>query len=91
MSETDTQVVAEKGRRIVKERRAVVVSAKSQETVIVTVERRVKHPKYKKYLTVRKRFAAHDTLGCQEGDLVLIRETRPMSKTKRWRVFKKLA
>jgi small subunit ribosomal protein S17 len=79
-----------KRRRTVKERSGVVVSAKAMKTVIVSVERRVQHAKYKKYVTVRKRFAAHDEVGCQVGDQVVIRETRPISKTKRWRVASKL-
>lgn len=76
--------------RHTKERRGLVVSAKTDKTVIVSVERRIRHRRYKKYVTVRKRYAAHDTIGVQEGDLVLIRETRPLSKTKRWRVSRKL-
>jgi small subunit ribosomal protein S17 len=76
--------------RQTKERRGVVVSAKMNKTVIVAVERRIRHRKYKKYVMVRKRYAAHDSIGVQEGDVVLIRETRPMSKTKRWRVARKL-
>lgn len=87
---TQDAPVVEPGRRNIKERRGVVVSAKSAKTVIVRVERRIKHRKYKKYITLRKRYAAHDTIGCQEGDLVLIHETAPVSKTKRWRVSKKL-
>lgn len=81
---------AEARRRNIKERRGTVVSAKMQSTVIVSVERRIRHPRYNKYVTVRERFAAHDNLGCVEGDIVLIKETRPMSKTKRWRVSRKL-
>jgi small subunit ribosomal protein S17 len=77
-------------RRTTKERRGKIVSAKMQSTVIVAVERRIRHRRYKKFVTVRERYAAHDTLGCVEGDIVLIRETRPMSKTKRWRVARKL-
>jgi small subunit ribosomal protein S17 len=76
--------------RHTKERRGVVVSTKMNHTVIVSVERRIRHKKYKKYVTVRKRYAAHDQLGVAEGDIVLIRETRPLSKTKRWRVSRKL-
>jgi small subunit ribosomal protein S17 len=76
--------------RSIKVRRGRVVSAKMQQTVVVLVERRVKHRRYKKFVTVRERYAAHDGLGCTEGDIVLIRETRPMSKTKRWRVARKL-
>ena len=77
-------------RRNIKERRGVVVSAKQEKTVVVAVERRVKHRKYKKYMTVQKRYQAHDLVGCEEGDIVRIQETRPMSKTKRWRVMAKL-
>lgn len=79
-----------KAGRQAKERRGVVVSAKMNKTVIVSVERRIRHRKYKKYVTVRKRYAAHDTVGVTEGDFVLIRETSPISKTKRWRVSRKL-
>ena len=77
-------------RRQTKTRRGVVVSAKAEKTVIVRVDRRVKHPVYKKYITRRKRYAAHDLVGCQEGDHVIIVETAPISKTKCWRVQKKL-
>lgn len=77
-------------RRRSKTRRGVVVSAKSEKTVIVRVDRRVKHPRYKKYITRRKRYAAHDLIGCAEGDRVLIVETAPISKTKCWRVAEKL-
>ncbi|MEL7369061.1 MAG: 30S ribosomal protein S17 [Myxococcota bacterium] len=73
-----------------KERRGVVVSAKMQKTIIVRVERRVKHKTYKKYVRVWKRFSVHDEIGCNEGDLVLIQETRPMSKNKRWKVVRQL-
>jgi small subunit ribosomal protein S17 len=79
------------GRRVAKERRGVVVSAKMQKTVVVEVERRVQHPKYPKIIRRTKKLVAHDMLGCVEGDLVRIEETRPMSKTKRWRVTAKLA
>jgi small subunit ribosomal protein S17 len=73
-----------------RERRGVVVSAKTAKTVIVSVERRVQHARYKKLITVRKRYAAHDEVGCQVGDQVVIRESRPISKTKRWRVASKV-
>ncbi|MGF1509655.1 MAG: 30S ribosomal protein S17 [Myxococcota bacterium] len=76
--------------RTIKERRGKVVSAKMAKTVVVMVERRIKHRRYKKFVTIRERYAAHDLLGCTEGDIVLIRETRPLSKTKRWRVARKL-
>lgn len=74
-----------------KEMVGTVVSAKMQKTVIVAVERLVKHRTYDKYLKERRKFSAHDTLGCQEGDRVLIKETRPISKSKRWRVSAKVA
>jgi small subunit ribosomal protein S17 len=73
-----------------KERQGVVVSAKSEKTVVVSVSRRVKHPRYKKYVTRRKRYTAHDLIGCKEGDVVRIRETRPLSKTKRWQVAERI-
>jgi small subunit ribosomal protein S17 len=63
----------------------VVVSAKMQKTVVVEVERLVMHPLYQKYLRRRSRFMAHDEKGeCRAGDRVSIRETRPMSRHKRW-------
>jgi len=63
-----------------------VVSNKMQKTVIVAVDRLVRHRLYKKIIRRTNKFVAHDELGCQEGDVVRIIETRPMSKTKRWRV-----
>ncbi len=68
-------------------RSGVVVSNKMQKTVVVCVERLVRHPKYGKYLRRRKNFKAHDeTNRCQIGDEVEIVETRPLSREKRWRV-----
>ncbi|MCX7822678.1 MAG: 30S ribosomal protein S17 [Syntrophobacterales bacterium] len=67
----------------------VVVSDKMDKTVTVRVERLIEHPKYHKYIKRYKKFKAHDPQNrCQEGDKVLIEETRPLSKTKRWRVVK---
>lgn len=86
----ETKAPEAKERRIQKERQGVVVSAKQQKTVTVVVKRRVQHGRYGKYLERERKFAAHDTLGCKEGDIVRIRETRPLSKTKRWRVVEKL-
>lgn len=64
-----------------------VVSDKMQNTVTVLVERRVKHPLYGKIVTRSKKYHAHDENGeFHEGDLVLIEECRPISKTKSWRV-----
>ena len=65
----------------------VVVSAKQDKTVVVSVERQVMHPVYKKFVKKSKKFAAHDENNqCGIGDKVEIMETRPLSKTKRWRV-----
>lgn len=64
-----------------------VVSDKMEKSVVVLVERTVRHPLYKKFVKRYKRFAAHDEQNsCQVGDKVVIIESRPLSKTKRWRV-----
>lgn len=64
-----------------------VISNKSNKTVVVLVERLVKHRMYHKYVRQRAKFAAHDKdNACQIGDKVMITESRPLSKTKRWRV-----
>ena len=64
-----------------------VISDKMDKTVIVQVERLVKHRLYKKYVRRRSKFAAHDEENsCRIGDIVLIKESRPLSKSKRWRV-----
>jgi small subunit ribosomal protein S17 len=71
-----------------KHRSGVVVSNKMDKTVVVLVERLVKHPKYKKYLRARRKFKAHDEKNaCQVGDRVEIVETRPLSREKRWAVI----
>jgi len=68
-----------------------VISAKMQKTVVVETERLEQHPKYKKYIRRMTKLYAHDERAeCQEGDRVLLMETRPLSKLKRWRVVKKL-
>ncbi|MCP4749140.1 MAG: 30S ribosomal protein S17 [Desulfobacteraceae bacterium] len=64
-----------------------IVSNKMEKTVVVEVERLVKHPLYKKYIRRRNKYNAHDGQNaCRIGDRVLITESRPLSKTKRWRV-----
>ena len=66
-----------------------VVSNKADKTVTVLVERLVKHKMYHKFLRRRTKFAAHDDRNdCQIGDKVMITESRPLSKSKRWRVLK---
>ena len=64
----------------------VVVSAKMQKTVVVAVERQVRHALYHKIIRRTSTFMAHDELGAQQGDTVRIVETRPLSRHKRWRV-----
>ena len=64
-----------------------VVSDKMDKTVVVMVETLVKHPLYGKYIKRRKKYMAHDENNeCKIGDKVLIEETRPLSRRKRWRV-----
>jgi small subunit ribosomal protein S17 len=76
------------GRGYPKTRDGVVTSAKMQKTVVVKVERHVKHQRYGKYVTRQMKYKAHDeTSQLQVGDRVRIAETRPMSKDKRWRVI----
>ena len=76
-----------KKRGLRKSQTGVVVSDKMDKTIVVRVDRLVKHPTYKKYVRRQSKYAAHDeNNSCQVGDRVLIRETRPLSKTKRWRV-----
>lgn len=72
-----------------KEFTGVVVSDKMEKTVVVRVDRKVPHPIYKKHVIKSKKYHAHDpNKECKEGDIVVIRETRPLSKTKRWVVVK---
>ena len=71
-----------------KVRVGTVVSNKMAKTVVVGIQRHVRHPLYKKTVWRSKRYKAHDELGCGVGDSVEIVETRPLSKEKRWRVSK---
>lgn len=74
-------------RGIRKERLGKVISNKMNKTIVVSVERRFPHPKYKKVVKAFSKFYAHDEKGeAKIGDVVLIRETRPLSKLKRWRL-----
>lgn len=69
-----------------------VVSAKMDKTVTVEVTRMVKHPRYRKYITRSNTYKAHDEdNACQENDVVVIRESRPLSKLKRWVVIERRA
>ena len=84
---SDTQKTeSDKSRRTIEGR---VVSNKMQKTVTVLLERQVQHPLYGKIVRRSTKVHAHDENGeCKEGDVVRITETRPMSKTKNWRVVK---
>lgn len=75
-------------RGIRKTRVGMVVSDKMDKTIVVAVERLVRHPLYKKFIKQTTKFKAHDgENACDIGDKVKIMETRPLSKTKRWRVI----
>ena len=66
----------------------VVVSNKMQKSITVAIEKKVKHPIYKKFFKKTTKFIAHDEKNeCNEGDIVKIMETRPLSKLKRWRLI----
>ncbi len=70
-----------------KERQGRVISNKMAKTIVVRVQRRFPHPQYKKVVTAYSKFYAHDEKGeARVGDVVLIEETRPLSKLKRWRL-----
>jgi small subunit ribosomal protein S17 len=85
MSETQKSGTDKSGRTI----EGRVVSNKMQKTVTVLLERQVQHPLYGKIVRRSTKVHAHDENGeCKEGDVVRIAETRPMSKTKNWRVVK---
>jgi small subunit ribosomal protein S17 len=86
MTETTENTVAKRGHR--KERTGEVVSNKMAKTIVVSVERRFAHPRFRKVVSGFEKFYAHDEKGeAKVGDQVRIQETRPMSKTKRWRLL----
>lgn len=77
----------EENRNLRKERIGVVTSDKMEKSIVVSVERKVKHPKYGKFVKKTTRFVAHDENNdCHVGDTVRIMETRPLSKSKNWRM-----
>src|SRR5438128_11359098 len=87
MSENVQKQQPEAARGRPKMRVGTVTSNKMTKTVVVQVERRMKHGKYGKYLTEKKKYKCHDEQqSAKPGDQVRIVETRPMSKEKRWRV-----
>ncbi len=74
-------------RNLRKERIGIVLSNKMEKSIVVAVKRKVKHPIYGKFVNKTTRFVAHDAENtCDEGDLVRIMETRPLSKNKNWRL-----
>ena len=74
-------------RNLRKEKVGVVTSNKMEKSIVVSVERKVKHPKYGKFLNKTTKFVAHDDANtCNIGDTVKIIETRPISKNKCWRL-----
>ncbi len=76
-------------RNLRKTRQGVVVSSKMNKTIVVASKFKEKHPIYGKFVSKTKKFYAHDEQDdCHVGDTVLIMETRPLSKLKRWRVVK---
>src|SRR5947208_5758212 len=85
MADETTTTANEKEVRHRQEKIGIVTSAKMQKTIVVEVRRRVAHPVYKRIVTKRSKFMAHDEHGkAQEGDMVRIVESRPLSKNKRW-------
>ena len=85
--ETTTNATTENA-KVVRQRQekvGIVTSTKMQKTIVVEVRRRVAHPVYKRIVTKRSKFMAHDEHGkAHEGDMVRIVESRPVSKNKRW-------
>lgn len=92
MSETTTQEAPATKAPVRKQRVGVVVSNKMTKTIVVEVERRVPHPKFKKIIRRTSKFYAHDEEAkAKVGDKVLIEETRPLSKLKRWNLIEVLS
>lgn len=85
MAETTQQQVTARGNR--KERVGEVIAARMSKTIVVQVQRRFPHPRFKKVVTEYNKFYVHDEQGeAKPGDRVRIQETRPLSKLKRWRL-----
>jgi small subunit ribosomal protein S17 len=85
MADETTTTTSEKQIRHRLEKVGIVTSTKMQKTIVVEVRRRVPHPVYKRIVTKRSKFMAHDEHGkAHEGDMVRIVESRPLSRNKRW-------
>jgi small subunit ribosomal protein S17 len=79
--------MSEQERARTRTQEGVVVSNAMDKTIVVVVKRKIRHARYGKYVTVHKRFMAHDEANtCEVGDLVVIAESRRLSKSKRWRL-----
>jgi small subunit ribosomal protein S17 len=85
-AEVDSSAPGAPPRHRRQEKVGLVTSDKMLKTVVVRVERQVRHRKYKRYIRRRTKFMAHDEIGAHIGDIVRIVETRPLSARKRWRV-----
>lgn len=85
-AEVDSNAASAPPRHRRQEKVGLVTSDKMEKTVVVRVERQVRHRKYKRYIRRRTKFMAHDEIGAHIGDIVRIVETRPLSARKRWRV-----
>lgn len=84
---SNSQVTSNEVRNMRKQRVGVVTSNKMDKTIVISVERKIQHPLYGKFIKRHKKFTAHDEQNaCNEGDIVRIMETRPLSKNKRWRL-----
>lgn len=85
--ETVQEVIPETARKLRQEKVGRVTSTSMNKTIGVEVNRRVPHPLYRREVQVRRKFYAHDEKNeCQVGDIVRIVESRPLSRTKRWRL-----
>lgn len=86
-NKTSPEATQDEGRKLRKQRTGMVVSNKMDKTIAVSIERRIQHPIYGKFVKRSKKFIAHDENNeCSIGDTVRIMETRPLSRRKRWRL-----
>ena len=84
------QMDAQESKSVQRELAGKVISNKMDKTVVVEVERRVLHPKYKKFVRTSSKYHAHDEQNaCEINDAVIIRESRPLSRKKRWVVVER--
>jgi len=87
MTEEQNNIEAVDGRKNKKQRTGLVTSNKMDKTITVSIERKLRHPIYGKFVKKTKKFMAHDEKNeCNEGDTVRIIESRPLSARKRWRL-----